>query len=326
MSSCGSLFPRVAAILALLLVSLPGETRGDQSSAAAVVLEVEGTVFVERSDRGPVSLAIGDLLFPEDQVLPQEEARVRLLFRDGSWRWVEDALQVPPPDGPAAPAFSRLRDLLERFADRHPTEPPPPLSALPTPLGPANGIPVRVLTPTLHWQGDPATEEYRILFRDERGTLRTLEVVGMYAALPAEWALTPGESYEWSIAPLPTGEASFRVRFRVLDREGMDRVAAELQALREAGLDPEGPGALAALPVFHELDLVYDALGLLERVASSIPTGLPPSLEAIRLHLLGTARPVPAPEPLAPSPGTGTDRTPAGTPEPGLTVPPAGLP
>jgi len=286
---------RITCLAALLgLLAFPSSIRADQDPAAeAIVLSAEGQVVLERPGDDPREIEIGALLRPGDRVVPVGESGVQLLHSDGSWSRVEDPLEIVPPGGLTVPAFVRLRELILRFTDRAPVPPPSPQEDTPYPLGPANDIPVRVLTPTLAWRSTPGVEQYRVMLWDAAGELRTLEVEGSTTVLPPEWALTPGEAYEWAISPLPVGETGSRVRFRVLDREGLDRVAEEMYLLRESGLDPESHGALPALAVFQDLDLVYDALAVLDALLSREGPDVVPALRSLRSHLLRTVHPVP---------------------------------
>ena len=299
---------RLAVLLGLMAV--PSWIRADQEPVAeAIVLSAEGQVLVERPGDDSREIEIGGLLRPGDRVVPVGDSGVQLFYSSGSWSRVEDPLEIVPGDGFPAPAFVRMRELLRRFTDRAPAPPLPTLEDTPFPLGPANDIPVRLLTPTLAWRSSPGVEQHRILLWDSSGELRTFEAYGSTMVLPPEWALTPGEAYEWAISPLPVGEAGPRVRFRVLDREGLDRVAQEMYFLRESGLDPEAHGALPALAVFLDLDLVYDALGVLDALLSREGHEVNPALHALRAQLLRTVHPVPLAA-LAPSSGpapTGAD-------------------
>jgi len=296
---------RIACLAALLgLMAVPSWIRADQDPAVeAIVLGAEGQILLERPGEDPREIEIGGLLRPGDRVVPMGDSGVELYHSSGSWSRVEAPLEIVAGSGPPGPAFVRIRDLLLRFTDRAPVHPPPTQEDTPFPLGPANDIPVRLLTPTLVWQSAPGVERYRILLWDSSGELLTLEASGSTTVLPPEWALTPGEAYEWAISPLPVGEASPRVRFRVLDREGMDRIAEEMYRLRESGLDPETHGALPALAVFQELGLVYDALGVLDALLSRERHEVNPALNALRAHLVRTVHPV-QPVPLAAPPAS----------------------
>lgn len=283
---------RLAVLIGLMAV--PSWIRADQEPVAeAIVLSAEGQVFVDRPGDDPREIEIGGLLRPGDRIVPVGEAGVQLLHSSGSWSRVEDPLEIVPGEGVPTPAFVRLHDLLLRFMDRAPVPPPPTVEDTPFPLGPANDIPVRLLTPTLYWRSTPGVEQYRVLLWNSAGELRTLEAYGSTTVLPPEWALTPGEAYEWAVSPLPLGEAGPRVRFRVLDRVGMDRVAEEMHLLRESGLDPEAHGALPALAVFQDLDLVYDALGILDTLLSPGGHEVNPALHTLRAHLLRAVHPMP---------------------------------
>jgi len=295
---------RIVCLAALLgLLALPSWIRADQDPAAeAVILSAEGQVLLERPGDDPRPIEIGGFLRAGDRVVPSGDSSVQLFHSSGSWSRVEEPLEIVAGDGSPAPAFVRMQNLLWRFTDRAPVPPPPTLEDTPFPLGPANDIPVRLLTPTLAWRATPGVEQYRILLWDSAGELRTLEAHGSTTVLPPEWALTPGEAYTWAISPLPVGEAGPRVGFRVLDREGMDRIAEEMYRLRDSGLDPEAHGALPALAVFQELGLVYDALGVLDALLSRERHEVNPALHALRAHFMRTVHPVPL---AAPDPNSG---------------------
>jgi hypothetical protein len=275
----------------LILLLLPFGARADQAGVDAIVLGVEGNVTTQREGGSAEDLRVGTMLAAGDRIVAEDESSASIMHRDGSWSMVLGDFEVPAGSDEESSGFIRLRDLLQRYAERAVPDIPAPDSRLPAALGPANDLPVRVLTPSLAWQGEPGVERYRIFLWSADNGVRTTEVEGTSMTLPSEWALTPGEYYEWSVASLPDGAPTMRVRFRVLDREGMDRVADEMQALRESGLDPEGRGALVALLTFQELDLLYDALGLLDSIVHRAEGQVVPAITALRSHLAGAARP-----------------------------------
>jgi len=287
----------------LIFLVLPSGARADQAGVDAIVLEVEGHVTTQREGNAAEDLRVGTLLSAGDRIMADNESSASVMHRDGSWSMVVGDFEVPAGPTGESSGFLQLRDLLERYAESAVPDPSELDSTLPVALGPASDIPVRVLTPSLVWQGEPGVDRYRIFLWSTDGAVRTMEVDGSSMTLPSEWALTPGEYYEWSVASLPDGEPTMRVRFRVLDREGMDRVADEMQALRESGLDPEGRGALVALLTFHELDLLYDALGLLDSIVRRAGGKVVPAITALRSQLAGAARPVSVPQ-------SGTDAVP----------------
>jgi hypothetical protein len=262
----------------------------------AVVLELTGTLTLERAGEPARELRVGDVLEAGDRVVPGAEGVAVLLLRDGSTSQVEDLTEIHLTPGDPSPVFARTSDLLQRYGARAAAEPPPPDRSdapVPRPSAPANGIPVRVLTPTLNWHPVPGSEFYRITLRGMDGEAREFEVQGdSSAVVPPEWALSPGGAYEWTVTALPLGEPAPGVRFRVLDRSGLDRVAGELRELREAGLDPEGIGSLPAIALFQELDLIYDSFLALDRLIGAGETPVNPALMTLRSHLRLAIRPV----------------------------------
>jgi hypothetical protein len=280
----------------------------------ALVLQLSGTARLERDGNPTRELRLGDVLMAGDRVLPENGASALLLLRDGSTVPVDGTVEVPLQEGDPGAVFARTSDLLLRFGARTPAEPPqgdPEDAPLPRAAAPANGIPVRILTPTLHWRPAPDSERYRVTLQGLDGEVRAFEVEGdSLAMVPPELALSPGGAYEWSVAALPLGEPAPQLRFRVLDREGMDRVAGGLRELREAGLDPEGVGSLPALALFQELDLIYDAWVALDRLIGPGELPVNPALTTLRSHLRLAIRPVyltPEP-PSEESLGSGTRR------------------
>jgi hypothetical protein len=219
---------------------------------------------------------------------------VILLLRDGGTATVTAAVQVPSSAGEPSAPFVLARDLLVRFA-RWPgggSPGSPEGKRLPRPAAPTNGTPVRILTPTLHWHPEPGVQRYRLAVREAAGEVWSSDVEGdSLAVIPPEAALSPGHRYEWTVTSLPMGAPTAGASFRVLGREGLDRVASELRALREAGLDPETDGALPAIALFQELDLLYDALWTLDRLIGPGEVALSGALVSLRSHLRRTVSP-----------------------------------
>ena len=280
----------------LILLLTPPAPSAPQEAPEAVVIEVQGAVSVDRAGGdGTEALRVGDLLEAGDLVAASPGARTTLLERDGQPRRVEAEWEVDASGGAPAPVFLRTAELILRFAERagYDTEKPSePAGPTPRPAVPANGIPVRVLTPTLHWLSGQDVELYRVTLISSGQEIHTFDVESdTFAIVPPESALTPGEAYQWSVEAFPGDERSPSVRFRVLDREGMDRVAEEMRDLRQTELDPESVGRLPAVALFQEMELLYDALASLEELIEAGEEPVNPALLTLRGYLRAATRP-----------------------------------
>jgi len=261
----------------------------------AVVIAIQGEFELHRSGEAPARLRIGELLEEGDELRPTGEGRALLLLRAGRVLELRRLTEIEGTEGERTPFFGLVAGLIERFSERPPAasgaaDGPAPSTIL-RPIQPANGIPIRVLNPALVWSGGEPGRPVRITLRPERGERMAFEPPPSgVAVLPAELALSPGMAYDWWIEPIG-GEPSLAVRFQVLPREAMDRIAVSLSALREAGLDPEGDGALIALALFHQENLLYDALALLAPLTADAELPLHPALPTLHSYLIQAARP-----------------------------------
>jgi hypothetical protein len=250
-----------------------------QTDPIAVIVRVTGAVQVHVGGARPTRATPGLRLRAGDRLTVPAGAQAVLLYRTGRSQTVTRSIQVLPPRGAAGGGVFQqtIRTLNEVAATDARSLPNRqgmirPIAGSPVPVAPRNQVPVASTRPSFTWTRVPEATAYTLQVRDMAGGAPvrypvsgdTTFTLGMGAA-----ELQRGHTYEWSVARTDGGRAAPPQQFRIAAQAELDSVAARLERLRQAGLDPAGDGAFLAAVVYRDAGFLTDALAALDRVAAA---------------------------------------------------------
>lgn len=282
---------RAPPLLALAAVSLALVPARQPPEAVAVVIRVAGAVHVLRGQPARATpAAAGTRLVAGDVVRPAAGAAATLLHRDGRIQAVAAPLRLAAP-GTAPPQglFARTVGTLQQVAVADPRQQPGRAGVIrPVPGGivaiePRNGIRVLDVRPRLVWSAVPGAASYTIqLWSAGEAPVRFRTGTDTTTLFPDSLPpLRPGVEYRWTVAAAPRGRPAQPQTFRVAGEPERAAIAHALDALRAAGLDPDGDGLLLAAIAYRDAGLVYRARAALDRLEA---TGGPLGPEALLLR------------------------------------------
>ncbi|HEX6609724.1 MAG TPA: hypothetical protein VF051_03000 [Hyphomicrobiaceae bacterium] len=247
---------------------------------AAVVVQINGSVQIQRAGKAATPATVGASLVPGDKVVVGTGAKAVLLYKTGkmvptsSSVTIEDA-QRDKPGG----LFNQTVNTLTQVATTNARTQPNrqgmirPIQGEPTPIAPRNLIKVADLHPTFSWMKLDDATGYTVQVRrlepfpgkPERFTAGNVTSW----TYPADATpLIPGGVYEWTVAA-STGRPATVQRFRLVNAEDFSRIAGTLNELATAGIDPLGDGLFLTALAYRDAGLMYEAGRLLDRLESS---------------------------------------------------------
>ncbi|MBI4539224.1 MAG: hypothetical protein HY704_06935 [Gemmatimonadetes bacterium] len=256
---------------------------GLQEGPAAIVVRLSGQVQVQPAGGSPQPATVGMRLNAGDRVSPASGASVAVLRKTGEKLTITQPTVIGDAGGASDEAvFSKTIRALAQVSNTSARNQPNrqgmirPIPGTAVPVAPRNGILVIGPRPTFRWFAVPGAKGYRIQIQKVGGQPERYEAGTDTAwTLPADApALEPGQTYRWTVAPVPSGRAAPLVSFRVLgaaEHEALQRTLADLAAV---GFEPEGDGLLLAALAYRDAGLYYEVERLLERMAkSNVPLG-----------------------------------------------------
>lgn len=263
-------------------------TAASQEAPDAVVVRVTGAVHVEGAG-GRRPAAVGQRLSKGDRVVPEGGGKAVLVYRTGATQEVSEPLTVEAMGGSGnSDMFARTVQVLAQAASSDARNQPNrqgmirPVPGFPEIIAPRNHLAVLEVRPTFSWHPVEGATGYLLQIRKE-GEAPVRYAVGEVTrwTLPDTLpALERGAVYWWTVGPVGRGRPSREMAFRVLGQDEHAALQRQLDALRAAGLDPEGPGAFLAAVLYREAGLLYSAAASLERLEAA---GQPLGVEAYLL-------------------------------------------
>lgn len=247
---------------------------------AAVVVQVNGSVQIQRAGQAATPATVGASLMAGDKVVIGNGAKAVLLYKTGKMVptsatvTIEDA-QRDKPGG----LFNQTVNTLTQVATTNARTQPNrqgmirPIQGEPTPIAPRNLIKVADLHPTFSWFEVDGATGYMVQIRRLEPFSSKPERFDAGAATswtyPADATpLIPGGTYEWTVASSGGRPATVQ-RFRVVTAEDFSRIAGTLNELAAAGIDPLGDGLFLTALAYRDAGLMYEASQLLERLETS---------------------------------------------------------
>lgn len=247
----------------------------------AVLVEMSGAVQVQRSpDASPQDAAVGLQLNVGDRVLVPEDGRAALLFSAGRVERITSDLTVEgapgrEPTGLFAQTVLTLQQVATTDARTQVNRQGMirPIAGAPQPVAPRNAITLLEARPTLHWFGVPEAEEYMVQLRrvddacEAEPEHRPQECritrfnTGPDTAWtpPADYGLSPGATFEWTVGAMPGGRvAPDAQRFRLADSSDYELASGALRAIEGLGLDPAVDGLFLAALAFRDAGFYYE--------------------------------------------------------------------
>jgi hypothetical protein len=248
---------------------------------AAVLVQVTGDVQLQRAGTAaPAPAALGASLAAGDRIIVATGAKAVLLYRTGRSETATASLTITAPETQQPGGlFDQTVKTIGQVATTDARKQPNrqgmirPVAGEAVPIAPRNGVHVVDGWPTLTWFSISSAAGYMVQLRriDDAGTrpVRFHAGTDTTFTLPADAApLVAGAEYEWTVAAVPSGRPATVQRFRVLDAAGHAVLAARLDAIRAAGLDPAGDGAFLAALAYRDAGAHYHALRKLDRIAA----------------------------------------------------------
>ncbi len=246
---------------------------------SAVVVQISGTVQVQRAGQGAaVPAAVGLNLLPGDKLIVGGGGKAVLLYKTGKMQTtsqsvtIEDA-QRDKPGGLFSQTVTTLAQVATTNARTQPNRQGMirPIQGEPAPISPRNGVKVADVHPTFTWFKLPDASSYIIQIRRVEpfaGKPERFTTGGDTAwTYPAHATpLIPGASYEWTVANAAGGRPARQQQFRVVSGDDFARVAATLNELVNAGIDPLGDGLFLTTLAYRDAGLMYDAGRMLDRL------------------------------------------------------------
>ena len=249
---------------------------------AAVVVQISGGVQVQRNGQtASVPATVGLNLMAGDKVVIGSGGKAVLLYKTGKMQplsqttTIADA-QRDKPGGLFNQTVSTLTQVATTNARTQPNRQGMirPVQGEPAPISPRNGVKVADLHPTFTWFRVPDAQAYMIQLRriepmagrPERFTA-TSDTTWTYPA--SATPLIPGALYEWTVASTNGGRPATVQRFRVVGSEDFARVAATMNELVAAGIDPHGDGLFLTALAFRDAGLMYEASNVLNRLEAN---------------------------------------------------------
>ncbi len=260
-------------VLATSILLLGAGGGVSQDTPAAVVVKVEGSVQLAIGGGDPQAATVGTRLGVGDRILPSANGRAIVVYQTGATRTVTEAVTIEAASAQGdGDMFSRTVEVLSQAASSDARNQPNrqgmirPVPGYPEIISPRNRIPVMAVRPTFQWHPTEGAEGYRIQIRKDGGAPVRYEAgaATLWTLPESTPALERGATYWWTVGPTGRGRPSREMQFQVLSEEDFQAVEGQLQALREAGLDPSGDGAFMSAVVYREAGLLYDAAHALD--------------------------------------------------------------
>jgi hypothetical protein len=271
---------KVRALAAAGLAALAVAGFRGQAEPVAVLAQVEGAVHVRAAAGGGAEPArVGRALFPDDSVAVGSGGRAVLLYRTGRLQTTTQGVRIAEPrEAASGTLYERTVRTIGQVATTDVRNQPNrqgmirPVPGLPVPVSPRNEIAVLDVRPKLTWHATPGAGEYTVQLRrtDVAGARPVRFATGADTTwhYPAEEpALEAGGTYEWTVAV--GGRVAPPQRFRVAAPTLFVEVAAAIDELRGAGVDPAGDGLLLMAIAYRDAGLFYDADVVLRRLAGN---------------------------------------------------------
>lgn len=247
---------------------------------SAVVVQISGGVQVQRSAGGSVPATVGLSLMPGDKVVIGSGGKAVLLYKTGKMQTTSQTVTIADAqrDKPGG-LFNQTVTTLTQVATTNARTQPNrqgmirPIQGEPTPIAPRNNVKVADLHPTFTWFRLPDASGYMVQVRRLEPMASKPERFEAgndtsFAYPAAATPLIPGGVYEWTVAAAGGRPATVQ-RFRVLSSEDFAHVAATMNELIGAGIDPLGDGLFLTTLAYRDAGLMYDAGRLLDRLAAS---------------------------------------------------------
>lgn len=288
--------PGMRTCLCLAALCLGWTGAAHAQAVSALVSQIRGDVKVRKGGaEAELPAKVGLRLAEGDAVAVARGSRAVLLFSNGRLVTATTSLVVAGVGGAgAAEIYERASRSMASAARQGRPAPeggigrPPPVGAYP--LRPVFGSAVLAERPSFTWQGQDGAEEYLLQIRPLAGgaPLRfRVTGTGPWTLPDSVPGLARGAEYAWAVVTLPGGRMAGEERFRVLDADAADGVAAFLASLRDAGVDPQGDGLLVAAMVYADLGLLHDAAEALARLAAETDAaGRDPLVDLLHAQVL----------------------------------------
>jgi hypothetical protein len=248
---------------------------------SAVLVQISGTVQVQRTGASPVNATVGLSLVPGDKVIIGASSKAVLLYKTGRMQTASQTLTIEDAqrDKPGGLFNQTVTTLVQVATTNARTQPNRqgmirPIQGEPAPISPRNGVKVGDLHPTFTWFRLSDAPAYIVQVRrvdplpgkPERFQVGS-DTSWVYPA--SATPLIPGATYEWTVAGSNGGRPANVQRFRVMGSEDYARVAETLKELVTAGVDPLGDGLFLSALAYRDAGLMYDAGRLLDRLEAN---------------------------------------------------------
>lgn len=261
----------IAGLLALAATPAPQ----GQEGPVAMVVKVDGEVMVAPASSSPEPVSVGTGVEAGDRIIPSSGASAVLVYRTGATRTVNQEETISEPESTEErDLFNRTVQVLAQAASTDARARPNrqgmirPLPGQPGLISPVNDLTIMGQRPTFVWFSTPGATGYRIQVRVPGETPMRMEVGAdtVWAWPDTETPLRQGVTYHWTVSPVGSGRIAPEGSFQVLDSQAREELEAELDLLRELGMDPDGDGLFLTAILFKEWGLPYDAVDALSRL------------------------------------------------------------
>jgi hypothetical protein len=252
----------------------------DRAESVAVVVKVTGKVEVQRANVKPLAAAAGLALQAGDKIVVQTGDKVIVMYKTGQMQTVAQSLTIAEPERKESGSlYTRTVSTITQVASTDAARQPNrqgmirPVEGSPGAIAPRNEIVILDVRPTLVWFKLPAASDYMVQL--QRTDIPGMKPVRFPAGTDATWTyptsappLVPGGTYEWTVAA-KGGRVAKTEKFRVITGDQFSRIAALMEDLQTAGIDPWTDGLFILSLAYRDAGLMYEANSALARMAAS---------------------------------------------------------